>query len=57
MNKRKGVTAQSGARKKKKKYERPELRMHGDIREITKAKGGTRTDGSGQPKTKTTSGP
>jgi hypothetical protein len=55
MTKRKDVTAQPGA--KKKKYQRPELRTHGDIREITKAKGGTRTDGTGQPKTKTTAGP
>ncbi len=55
MSKRKGMTARPGARKKA--YRTPGLRVHGDIRAITKAKAGTRTDGTGQPKTKTTAGP
>jgi hypothetical protein len=55
MNKRKGSPTRSGARKKE--YRKPELQVHGDIREITKAKGGTKSDGTGVPKTKTTASP
>jgi hypothetical protein len=55
MKKRNGKTVEPGAGKKK--YRKPQLRIHGDIRAITKAKAGTRTDGTGLPKTKTTAGP
>lgn len=39
---------------RKKPYRKPSLRVHGDIRVITRAKGGTKGDGTGKPKTKTT---
>jgi len=40
----------------KKPYKKPTLRVHGDIRVITKAKGGTKSDGAGTPKSKAGSG-
>lgn len=36
----------------KKPYRRPKLTRHGDIRDLTRAKKGTRTDGAGKPKTR-----
>lgn len=36
----------------KKPYNSPRLVVHGDLRQITQAKGGTRGDGSGVPRTK-----
>jgi hypothetical protein len=39
---------------KKKPYRSPELTVHGDIRALTRAKGGAKSDGTGVPKTKTT---
>ncbi len=43
----------SAKRSGKKAYRTPALRVHGDIREITGPKGGTKSDGVGNPKTKT----
>jgi len=40
----------------KKPYQKPTLRVHGDVRAITKVKGGTKSDGAGTPKTKAGSG-
>lgn len=40
----------------KRPYRRPELKVHGDFRQLTMAKGDTSNDGSGKPKTKS-SGP
>ncbi len=42
----------SRRRTHKKAYRAPKLTVHGDIRTLTTAKGGTRSDG-GRPKTKT----
>ena len=36
----------------KKPYRAPRLTVYGDLRTITKAKGGTNNDGGGQPRTK-----
>lgn len=36
----------------KKPYRAPRLTVYGDLRTITKAKGGTSADGTGEPKTK-----
>ena len=33
-------------------YRSPALKVHGDFRKLTAAKGGSATDGSGKPKTK-----
>jgi len=41
----------------KKPYRPPRLIVHGDLRRLTMAKGGSATDGSGKPKTKTTGTP
>ena len=38
----------------KRPYRAPALKVHGDFRKLTAAKGGTNADGSGKPKTKTT---
>ena len=38
--------------KKRKPYRRPKLTVHGDIRELTRTKGGTKADGTGKPATK-----
>ncbi len=38
----------------KKPYHAPKLTVHGDIRTLTRAKGGNRSDGGAKPKTKTT---
>ena len=36
----------------KKPYRTPRLVVHGDLRRLTMAKGGTKGDGAGQPRTK-----
>ena len=36
----------------KKPYRKPRLAVHGDIRDLTRAKGGTKNDGTGKPATK-----
>jgi hypothetical protein len=43
-------------KKAKKPYRKPKLAVHGDIRRLTKAKGGTKSDGSGKPATRTSGG-
>jgi hypothetical protein len=35
----------------KRVYRTPRLKVHGDLRELTKLKGGTSNDNSGKPKT------
>jgi len=41
----------------KKPYRKPQLNVHGDIREVTKSnKGGHSADGSGKPNTKAPTG-
>ena len=42
---------------KKKPYRKPELRVHGDIRDIALAKGSHSNDGTGKPSTKAPTGP
>ena len=41
----------------KKPYSTPALTVHGNLRSLTAAKKGNRSDGAGVPKTKTTSFP
>jgi hypothetical protein len=41
----------------KKAYGRPRLTVHGDLRRITMAKGGTKQDGGSKPSTRATGGP
>jgi hypothetical protein len=41
----------------KRPYRAPELKVHGDFRKLTAAKGGNMGDGSGKPSTRTTGGP
>lgn len=41
---------------KRRPYRSPALKVHGDFRTLTAAKGGTGTDGTGKPKTRS-SGP
>jgi hypothetical protein len=36
----------------KRPYRTPSLKIHGDFRKLTSAKGGTNNDGSGKPRTK-----
>ena len=36
----------------KRPYKTPTLKVHGNFRKLTAAKGGTANDGSGKPKTK-----
>ncbi len=50
----KGKRIRSGGAAKKKPYRAPALTVHGDLRSLTRAKGGTRSDSGGRPKTKTT---
>ncbi len=38
----------------KRPYRAPALKVHGDFRKLTAAKGGASADGTGKPKTKTT---
>jgi hypothetical protein len=40
---------------KKRPYCTPELKVHGDLKTITMAKGGTSNDGAGKPRTKASS--
>jgi len=40
----------------KRAYRTPSLKIHGDFRKVTAAKGGTNNDGSGKPQTRS-SGP
>jgi hypothetical protein len=42
--------------KPKKPYRKPTLKVHGDIRKLTGAKAGTKTDGPGKPRTKLSGG-
>lgn len=44
------------ARKKKKTYRQPQLVVYGDLRRLTMAKGGTKSDG-GKPATRTSGQP
>jgi hypothetical protein len=39
---------------RKRVYRTPELKVHGDLRTLTLTKGGTNSDGSGKPATRTT---
>ena len=43
----------SGGRRR---YRRPRLKVHGDVRRITAAKAGTRNDGWGKPRTRASGG-
>ena len=40
----------------KKAYRKPRLKVHGDLRALTRAKAGNRTDGAGKPRTKLSGG-
>ena len=40
----------------RKPYRKPRLKVHGDIRVLTRAKAGNRTDGAGKPRTKLSGG-
>jgi hypothetical protein len=51
MTKRKAT----GPRPKKRPYRTPRLRIYGDLKSLTKMKGGNRMDG-GNPKTRTAGG-
>ena len=42
--------------RRKKAYRKPRLKVHGDIRALTGAKAGTKTDGPGKPRTKLSGG-
>ena len=37
----------------KRPYRVPELKVHGDLRKLTRSKGGAFNDGAGKPRTKT----
>jgi hypothetical protein len=39
-------------KEKKKPYRKPQLAVHGDIRDLTRTKGSTHADGTGKPATK-----
>ena len=54
MSTSKGRPSRRG--RKKKPYRAPKLRVHGDIRELTRAKAGTKGDGTGKPATRTSGG-
>ena len=43
--------------KKKKPYRSPQLVTYGDLRTLTRTKGGTSNDGQGKPRTKTGGAP
>ncbi len=49
---KRGAAPRGSARKKA--YRAPKLTVHGDIRKLTRAKAGTRGDGTGKPATRTT---
>jgi len=42
---------------KKRPYQTPELKVHGDLRILTQAKGGALGDGGANPKSRVASGP
>jgi hypothetical protein len=44
-------------RKLKKPYRKPRLVVHGDVRKLTGAKAGTKSDGSGKPATRVSGQP
>ena len=46
----------TGKRSERKPYQPPRLTVHGDLRRLTQAKGGAKSDGGTTPKTKTGSG-
>jgi hypothetical protein len=52
MTRKKGLLR----RTKKRPYRAPALKTYGDLRTLTKGKGGARNDGGGRPKTRN-SGP
>ena len=39
-------------REPRKPYRKPKLKVHGDIRDLTRTKGGTHTDSGSKPATK-----
>ncbi len=41
---------------KRKAYRPPKLTVHGDIRTLTRAKAGTKSDGAGKPATRASGG-
>ncbi len=41
---------------KRKAYRPPKLTVHGNVRELTRAKAGTKNDGTGKPATKASGG-
>ena len=51
-NKPKTGSQPSHGEARKKPYRAPKLTVYGDLRTITKAKGGTTGDGAGKPPTK-----
>ncbi len=50
---RKGASRHAG---RKKPYRTPKLTVHGDIRTLTRAKAGTKSDGAGKPATRASGG-
>jgi len=48
------MTRHADARRpaKRRPYSTPTLKIHGDLKAITMAKGGTRRDGAGNPRTR-----
>jgi hypothetical protein len=47
------ITGSKGSAKPKKKYKKPQLELHGDLRKVTLAnKGGDKSEGSGGPGTR-----
>ena len=40
----------------KKQYRKPRLKIHGDIRALTRSKAGTSSDGGGKPRTRLSGG-
>jgi hypothetical protein len=53
---RKGKVCMKRQRQSKKPYRKPRLKVHGDLRALTRAKGGNRADGAGKPRTKLSGG-
>ena len=46
----------TGRPPERKPYQPPRLKVHGDLRRLTQAKGGAKSDGGTAPKTKSGSG-
>jgi hypothetical protein len=42
--------------RRRKPYRKPRLKIHGDIRSLTGAKAGSKTDGAGKPRTRLSGG-